>query len=404
MRLSILFILFSFFLNMPLYAVSDPFKTQFSDKPEHAVLIIVDGLSYKAWEKMHLNVMEEMINSGSLIEQTFLPPAAHPITGSYAELHTCSIPNPIMMSGAIFITKTTKYLQESFPPEKITAFVTNSSAYLTISQKYNHVYQVDGKDDDAIVNAVRIMKDFKPAFMRIHMQDTGGAGTQSMETKKNVEWKWNIWADNSPYRKSLTHADSLLGSFISELEKANVIDKTVIIITGDHGQNDTGWHPLEFYDSSVTTTIFWGAGIKKNVRVPYGELIDIVPTICTLMDVKPPATSQGRIFYETLSNYKGIVSPRKYNIRELNEQLIQYRKKKVEAQYLIENLQTGERGRYYLVLNREIIERFYDISKFSEWPRFKSIEELLENNNAVKKKLDELLAELKPNTQPGDKK
>ena len=93
---------------------ADPFKTQFSPEPKHTVLLIVDGLSYKAWDRMNLPILKQMTSGGVRVEQLFLPPAAHPKAGEYAELHSGSIPNPIMMSGTVFITHQTKYIQDFF--------------------------------------------------------------------------------------------------------------------------------------------------------------------------------------------------------------------------------------------------------------------------------------------------
>ena len=374
---------------------SDPFATSFSDKPEHAVLLIIDGLSYKVWDKMELPILDKMAADGALVEKNYLPPAAHPTTGVYREIHSGSIPNPIMMAGTVFITRETKYLQECFYPEKTTAFVTNSLAYETISYKYHYTYQKNGKDSDAVEMALEFIRLGKPSFMRVHLQDSGGAGAGSMRAGKNKDWRWNIWADNSPYRVTVARADNLVGEFINGLEKLGVLDKTVLIVMGDHGQNDTGWHPHEFLDSSITTIVLWGAGIKKGVKLPYSEQIDVVPTICELMDVEPPETSRGRVIAKALTNFTNEIPPRKKNIIELNELLIEYRKKMADTAFMLEKMSSGNQGNLFSRLNREVRERFYDINKFSEWPRFKTIEELLENNHDVMKNLDEIMDEIR---------
>ena len=122
-------------LWIPVEGAADQFAVSFSDSVEHAVLLIIDGLSYKVWDRMNMPVLGKMVNGGVLVERNYLPPAAHPHEGVYAEIHSGSIPNPIMMAGTIFITKETGYLQESFFPSKITAFVANSLAYNTLSRK-----------------------------------------------------------------------------------------------------------------------------------------------------------------------------------------------------------------------------------------------------------------------------
>ncbi len=366
----------------------------FSNVAEHAVLLVIDGLSYKVWDRMDLPVLEKMIESGALVEKTYLPPAAHPASGPYAELHSGSIPNPIMMAGTVFITKKTGYLQDSFFPSRIAAFVANSSAYRTLVNNYHYVYQKDGTDEESIQTALKFMEMGKPAFMRIHLQDAGSAGSESMTEKGNYPWRWNIWAENSPYRTAVSHADKLVGDFIDGLEKLGILQKTVFIVMGDHGQDDTGWHPSEFVDSAITTTVLWGAGIKKGVRIPYSELIDIVPTICWLMRVKPPKTCLGRAIAEGLEGYPEPFPPRKLLMKELLYQIMDYRKRMTDAMYKVENLSSPRRGFLFTRLSREIRENFYGIERFSEWPRFNTLDELVEHNRKVMERLNTIIEEI----------
>ena len=373
-------------------ASPSPFETRFAEKPGHAVLVVVDGLSYKVWEKMDLPVMKRMIAGGALVEKNYLPPAAHPHTGAYAEIHSCSIPNPIMMAGTVFITRATRYLQESFSG-KPTAFVANTTSYITLNAGYTYAYQKGGSDDDSIRMALQFMGEGKPAFMRVHLQDTGGAGGQSMFQGAQADWRWNIWVPDSPYRKAVLHADSLLGVFVEGLERQGVLDRTVIIVMGDHGQSDGGWHPLELIDPSITSIVLWGAGVKKSIRIPYSEQIDVVPTVCALMGVAPPKTCQGRVIAEALSGYREEAPPRKTLIKDMIEQFEQYRKKSVEAASMIERMNSPRRGELFSGLNG-IRQSFYDIHRFVEWPRFETVDELLENNRNTMKQLDDLLAEI----------
>lgn len=366
---------------------------QFSGKPDHAVLFVVDGLSYKVWDRLDLPVLKKMISGGALVEKNYLPPAAHPHTGAYAELQSCSIPNPIMMAGTVFIDRETGYLQESFR-DVTTAFVANSTAYNTLDAGYTYSYQKEGPDDDSVRMALEFMKMGKPAFMRVHLQSPGGAGFRSMAERGNVGWKWNIWAADSPYRNAVQHADSLLGEFLRGLEKQGVLDKTVILVTGDHGQSDGGWHPLEFTDSSITSIVLFGAGVKNGTRIPYSEQIDVVPTICALMGVEPPKTSQGRVISEVLSGYRGKAAPRKTVIRDLNEQFAEYRGKMAEASWRVENMISPRQGAFFSELN-DIRQSFYDIHRFVEWPRFGSMEVLLDHNRNAMARLDALLAEIR---------
>lgn len=45
---------FGLHLSAAAPASSEPFDTRFAEKPEYSVLVVVDGLAYKVWEKMYL--------------------------------------------------------------------------------------------------------------------------------------------------------------------------------------------------------------------------------------------------------------------------------------------------------------------------------------------------------------
>jgi len=369
-------------------------KTVFAQSPDHVVLVILDGVSYKVWNKARLPNLEGLAAGGALVREVHLPPPAHPRSGPYAKLHTCSIPNPIMMSGTVFIDGETKYLSQQFFPEKRTAFSANTISYTTLNIGYHYSYQKEGDDRDAIEMAAAFMKMGRPAFMRVHLQDLGSAGSGVMRNEKEP-WKNDIWHPDSPYRSKLNDADRLIGDFISRLRETEVLEKTALIIVGDHGQADSGWHPLEIADSAVTTMVLWGAGIKPGAVLEYAELIDVAPTVCALMGVAPPSTAIGRVLGEVfLSPRAGQAGQPSLFIKELNEQFRAFRVMDREAAWLMEKAPEFDRGKLFSRLNA-IRQGFYDIHRFSEWPRFRTIEELMRQNTAALERMTDLLKKVK---------
>jgi len=368
-------------------------NTNYARLPEHAVLFVIDGLSYKVWDRLLIPTLRGLARDGALIEKDYLPPPADPRRGAYAELHSCSIPNPILMSGTVFIKKETGYIQQCFPASEGTAFVANASAYTTLSLGYTYSYQQEGPDDESVRWALELMRTGRPRFMRVHLQNPGSAGFECMTTAKDVDWQFDIWPKDSPYRIATERADSLLRVFLDGLNTLGVLEKTVIIVVGDHGQDDAGWHPLQSPDGAITTLVLWGPGVKSGMIVPYAEHTDIVPTICALMGVKPPAMSQGRVIAEALAEFSGTVEPRIYRIKELNEQLFEYQKSQTEVSQALQQLASPKRGSLYYRLDT-IRQNFCDIYRFSEWPRFTTLEELLANNRIELQQLRELLREV----------
>lgn len=373
-----------------LFAGAEPLQNRRASKPEHVILIIVDGLSYKVWDKMELPALWKLASGGFLAEKVYLPPAAHPREGPYARLHTCSIPNPVMMSGSVFIDENTLYLSSAFFPKKVTAFAANTVSYETLTRGYNYVYQKEGNDGEAAAMALKFMEEGKPAFMRLHLQDLGEAGSSVAAARENPAWAYNIWHPESPYRRKLIQVDELISGFLIGLGRLGVLEKTALVILGDHGQADSGWHPLEYMDPSVTSMVLWGAGIKKGGKTPYAELVDVVPTICEMMGVPAPATSQGRVLFEALEGGEAKVSTRPETQRMMNEQFIEYRKITASLSSSLEEMPVSLQWRFFRRYN-SFKQNFYDIHRFTEWPRFKTREELMGQNAQALSGLKELL-------------
>ncbi len=357
----------------------DPLTVQFATKPDHVILYIIDGLSYKTWGRIELPVLKKMIDSGVLVEKNYLPPSEHPTQGPYAELHSCSIPNPVLIAGTLFIGKETGYLPQSLFPQRTTAFIANTEIYSSLNRFYHYSYQKLGPDPEGIDIALEYMKIGRPAFMRLHLQEVGDASFQILNLKEDVPWRRNIWAKGSPYLKMLKQADDLLGRFVRGLKEQGILEKTALVIMGDHGEADTGYHPPEITDAAITSIILWGAGIKRGIKIPYSEHIDVVPTICTLLDAVPPRTCQGRPIVEALSQFKGQLPPRKMLFKKMLEQFEAYRVQTAEASWSLAHLESPEISRLYTEFENRRLD-FYGIDRFTEWGRFKSTEELLENN------------------------
>jgi len=372
----------------------------FAAKPAHVVLFVIDGLSYKTWEKTDLPTLREMIKSGTLVKQVFLPPPADPHEGAYARLHTCSIPNPILMSGTIFIDEKTVFYNEMFFPQKAAAFVANAIDYRSLLRNYHYVYQKVGSDEEAVNMALEFEKLGQPTFLGMHLQDVGDGGSRSMAERENVPWKNDIWHPQSPYRLNLAKADSLLGEFIKGLAGLGLLESTAVLVVGDHGQADTGWHPVEIWDAAITTAVVWGAGTNSGVVVDYGELIDVGPTICALLGVGPPPTTVGVVFSGALREAATGAAPRPRLQEKMNMGFREFRRTEAAVRSVLESTDSPARGFLSSRLDR-IIRSFYGIERFIEWPRFKTVAELVEQNEKALKGLTGLYAQVKPLAEKG---
>lgn len=343
---------------------------------EHAVLFIIDGLSYKAPERLPLKNLQALIAGGAYCAKSYNILPAHPTTGEWARYHQSSIPNPVILAGTLLLRTDQEYVQHSFFPSRITAHAANDIAYTRLNVDFNlsFLHGSDDRpvhDDQTMAWALEFLRRARPAFMKVHLQDTGTAGWfLAQETNPPGVQRKSIWADGSTYRQAALRADQYLGTFLNELKALGLRDKTVLFVTADHGQADAGGHPFDDEDAWAMPLVLAGPGIRPGQRLDYAEQIDIVPTLCYLMGVKPPSNADGRILAEALRDPPKSVPPRRQSIKELNTLLCQgdalFKKLKREA--------ATERD-------------YFGLDRILEWHRFGSVEKLIAHNRSVLRKL-----------------
>ncbi|KAA1160881.1 sulfatase family protein [Pseudoalteromonas distincta] len=99
------------------------------------------------------------------------------------------------------------------------------------------------------------------------------------------------------YLETIQTVDQKVGNLFSELEKAGVLENTIVFIFGDHGRamlRDKQW----LYDGGLRVPlIVWGKGIESNqVNNELVSLIDVMPTTLDLVGLKVPDYVEGHIF------------------------------------------------------------------------------------------------------------
>jgi arylsulfatase A-like enzyme/cytochrome c-type biogenesis protein CcmH/NrfG len=106
------------------------------------------------------------------------------------------------------------------------------------------------------------------------------------------------FADNL-YAGEIAFTDHCIGRFIRKLKELQMYDSTLLIIAGDHGEM-LGEHGEEeqsyfIYESAIKVPLIVKLpGQKKAATVtqPVG-LVDIVPTLCSILNIDIPAQVQG---------------------------------------------------------------------------------------------------------------
>ena len=102
-----------------------------------------------------------------------------------------------------------------------------------------------------------------------------------------------------PYDGEVAYADAMLGQLLDRLGAAGTLDRTVILVTADHGESlgDHGetTHGLFAYQSTLAVPlIVSGAAVGRAVVDAPVAHVDILPTILDFLGVAPPPNLDGR--------------------------------------------------------------------------------------------------------------
>jgi arylsulfatase A-like enzyme/tetratricopeptide (TPR) repeat protein len=105
-------------------------------------------------------------------------------------------------------------------------------------------------------------------------------------------------AGRTAYDAEVAYTDAMLGLLLDRLRARRVLDRTLIVLTADHGESlgDHGesTHGLFAYSATLAVPlILSGAGLRGDVADAVAGHADIVPTVCDLLGVPAPAGMDG---------------------------------------------------------------------------------------------------------------
>ena len=291
---------------------------------ERVILFIIDGLATEAPARIDMPRYNQLKNQGVYYQTMHLVLPGHP-KKSPEYPWSCSLPNPMLMSGTPFIGTDgirENLIQHSFDPKE-TAFIVNAHSYLDVSGGFGTYISKPRNPDSLVVDlTIKAMEQQKFTFMRVHLQQAGIKGMRVSKEKYSDQPDYrNIWHKKSRYREAVKTADEQLGRFVDWLKSENLWDGTLLMICGDHGQANEGWHEPYSAASNVTPLLLVGAGVRRTVSFKYCEILDIAPTIAHVLKKKQPALSCGRILYEAFD--KNAQAPKvPQTVKRLNQVLI----------------------------------------------------------------------------------
>lgn len=137
-----------------------------------------------------------------------------------------------------------------------------------------------------------------------------------------------LFAD-SLYDGEVAYADESLGTLLDHLKRRGVWDRTLVVMTADHGEglgeHDELTHSYLLYDSVLhVPLIVRGPGLPAGRRVPGRvRLVDLAPTILETVGVRVPADMQGRSLAPLFAQGSGARVDRVHYAESLSPRLSQ---------------------------------------------------------------------------------
>ncbi|MHC4177395.1 MAG: sulfatase-like hydrolase/transferase [Planctomycetota bacterium] len=104
----------------------------------------------------------------------------------------------------------------------------------------------------------------------------------------------------SPYAGEIAYADHCIGQVVAKLKSLGMYESSLIIVTGDHGEmlgaHGETTHMYFIYQSALKVPLVCKLpGSNAAYKIDdLASIIDIVPTVCDLVDIDPPAGIQGK--------------------------------------------------------------------------------------------------------------
>ncbi|MES2272628.1 MAG: sulfatase-like hydrolase/transferase, partial [Chlamydiota bacterium] len=194
-------------------------------------------------------------------------------------------------------------------------------------------------------------------------------------------------AQGNPYFGTFSYTDWALQLFIEDLREKKLLEKSILFIFGDHGQELSDRDPYfeinrHLYQENVHVPllIYAEGRVKQPKQIDtVSSQIDLLPTLLDLLQIPGPHHSLGKsllrpsnapIFFDHPFN-EAILGCRqgdwKLLLQESGDELYDLRKDPGEKKNLIlENPETAQELKRQIIEFKEIVDELYENRSFSE--------------------------------------
>jgi hypothetical protein len=258
---------------------------------EHVVIIGVDGLSPDGIRRADTPTLDGLMKKGafSLKARAVMPtssspnwasmimgagPEQHGVTSNEWETNKFEILPVAVGSGHVFPT-IFGVLREQRPKAHI-ACLHDWEGFGRLMERsaLNHIEHVKDAIETA-GKAVVYLKEKKPNFLFIHFDGVDHAGHA---------FGWT----SGQYYKSVELTDSLIGAVLEAIQDAGVADRTIVLVTADHGGVGTKHGGATMQEIEIPWIIQGpGVALGREIKAPINTY-DTAVTVAYIFGLKPP--------------------------------------------------------------------------------------------------------------------
>lgn len=258
---------------------------------EHVVVIGVDGMSPNGIQKGKTPILRKMIAEGAVKwnVRTVLPSSSSPnwasmIMGVGIEGHgildngwekdNFSLPPLVSGESEIFPT-IFSVIRKASPKAEIGA-IYHWEGFGRLFEKEAVSHDKNYKTEDSTAAAfVSYLINKKPKFSFLHLDDVDGAGHGAGH-------------GTQAYFNAIDKADSLIGTVLDGIKRAGMQQKTLVIVTSDHGGVGYG-HGGPTPEEAEVPMVFYGYGVKKGYKIKQQVyMYDLAASIAFALKITPP--------------------------------------------------------------------------------------------------------------------
>ena len=264
---------------------------------EHVIVIGVDGMSPDGVQHAVTPNMDKMIKSGAFTvhARNVLPtssspnwasmimgagPAQHGITSNDWQLDNHQLPPVEKTEAGIF--PTIFWLIKQDDPKAKTGAIYQWADFGRLFEKSAVDRDTTFKNENKIVDeAARYILEEKPKFLFVHLDHVDGAGHK-------------FGHGTARYYGAVAVADKLMGKILSALNQAEIEEKTLVIVSADHGGKGTG-HGGESMEEVEIPILMLGPGVRSKFEITDAtNIYDIASTVAYVFGIEQPQAWIGR--------------------------------------------------------------------------------------------------------------